>query len=244
MANIKWREQDIVNINRAVRNFNAKIRRAIAKDPAARDYLPDKISSKELKKNISTRQEFNREVRSLKRFSRKGAEQKAMIGSVPVTKWERKETAIQIRILNAQRKKNRERFGDLEVVAGGQKTGYKRAEIPSLRMQEFKPKTTPKPRSKREWNKFLRSLRKQISESYRREKRDKYIDNYIKGLKQVFGSRADDIAWLIKQMDPDVVIETMFSDQEAAIDFMYDPLEVEARLATVTDIWENVSIMA
>ena len=167
-----------------------------------------------------------------------------MIGSVPVTKWERKETAIQIHILNMQRKKDRERFGELEVIAGGQKTGYKRAEIPSLRMKEFKPKKTPKPRNKREWNKFLRSLRKQITESYRREKRDKYIENYIKGLKQVFGSRADDLEWLIRQLDPDIVIETMMGNQEAAIDFMYDPLEIDARLATVTDIWEETSIMA
>ena len=65
---IKWRLQDRKTLARTVKNFNAKITRLEKKHPELKEFLPEKISVKDLKNNIETRQDFNRELKSL-RFS-------------------------------------------------------------------------------------------------------------------------------------------------------------------------------
>ena len=69
---IRFTEKTNREINRVVRNFNAKIRRLekISDDLE----LPDKTSIKELKQ-IKTRKELNRTLKRLKRYSKRGIEE-------------------------------------------------------------------------------------------------------------------------------------------------------------------------
>lgn len=58
-------------INRTIKNFNQKIAR-LEKDE--RELLPTKISKKELKSDVYTRQELYRKLKELQQFSKRGAE--------------------------------------------------------------------------------------------------------------------------------------------------------------------------
>lgn len=87
---IKWRKQDYLSLGRAVSNFNKKINELQKEEKKL--YLPETVSYKDIKSNIYTRNEFNRIMNSLKRFSKKGAENPVLTRDYNViTKWEQQE---------------------------------------------------------------------------------------------------------------------------------------------------------
>lgn len=69
--NIKWQKSDSQDLSKAVKNFNAKISRLEKKNPELKNALPEKVSVRQLKELINTRQDLKREINSLKRFSKK-----------------------------------------------------------------------------------------------------------------------------------------------------------------------------
>jgi tagatose-1,6-bisphosphate aldolase len=87
---IKWRKQDYLSLGRAVSNFNKKINELQKEEKKL--YLPETVSYKDIKSKIYTRNEFNRVLNSLKRFSKKGAENPVLTRDYNViTKWEQQE---------------------------------------------------------------------------------------------------------------------------------------------------------
>lgn len=104
-SKIRWNRSDTATLSRAVRDFNKKVREL--KTEENKLYLPDEISYKETKENITTRRELNRMINSLKRFKREGAEELYTTqAGEQMTKWERKELGIQSR--TAIRRLNKE----------------------------------------------------------------------------------------------------------------------------------------
>lgn len=87
---IRWRKQDYLSLGRAVSNFNKKINELQKEEK--KFYLPETVSYKDIKPKIYTRNEFNRILNSLKRFSKKGAENPVLTRDYNViTKWEQQE---------------------------------------------------------------------------------------------------------------------------------------------------------
>lgn len=71
--NIKWRESDLKELRRLVKNFNAKItrdrRKLIEADERYKaSQLPQKASVRELRQAIETRRDYNRELESMQNF--------------------------------------------------------------------------------------------------------------------------------------------------------------------------------
>ena len=105
---IRWRRSDEQELRRVVKNFNSKLSRIIKKNPEIANYLPDRQSYKDLRESITSRQEFNRHLASLKRFSTKGAENIVVSKTgLKTTAWERKEVGIQVAIINRERTRKR-----------------------------------------------------------------------------------------------------------------------------------------
>ena len=104
-SRIRWNRSDTATLSRAIRDFNKKVREL--KTEENKLYLPEEISYKETKENITTRRELNRMINFLKRFKRQGAEELYITqAGEEMTKWERKELGIQARV--AVRRLNRE----------------------------------------------------------------------------------------------------------------------------------------
>lgn len=71
--NIKWRESDLKELRRLVKNYNAKITRQRAKliendERYQASQLPQKASVRELRQAIETRKDFNEEIKNLQNF--------------------------------------------------------------------------------------------------------------------------------------------------------------------------------
>ena len=87
-------------INRTIKNFNQKIARL---EKQEKELLPSKITKKELKSSVYTRQELQRKLKELQRFSKRGAEDVITTrGGIRLTKYELNE----IKLENARLKRN------------------------------------------------------------------------------------------------------------------------------------------
>lgn len=74
-------------INKTIRNFNQKIARLEKQEKDV--FIPDKITKKELKESVYTRQELYRKIRELQNFSKRGAENVIITsGGVRTSSWE------------------------------------------------------------------------------------------------------------------------------------------------------------
>ena len=93
--NIRWRSADEAELKRVVKNFNAKLTRLAKKDPQNKNALPERVSAAQMKNMIETRQDFNRELNALRRFSERGAEELVVVPgndyNLKITKWQKKE---------------------------------------------------------------------------------------------------------------------------------------------------------
>lgn len=127
---INWKRKDYITLGKAVANFNKKINELNAEERKL--YLPDKIKYTDVKQNITTRNELNRVLNSLRRFSKEGAEDLYTTkAGEQMTKWERKELGIQAGI--AKRRLGQE----LKELGKVNEQGYSRIQMGSMRAREI-----------------------------------------------------------------------------------------------------------
>ena len=187
---IKWSEQDLKELNRTVKNFNAKITRLSKKDPSIANKLPEKVTTQEIKDLINSRQDLQRELKSLQRFSKRGAE---TIVDVPnndnglqLTKWQRTEMNRRVGVINRKRQARLERIVETEMRDRGQSLGYTRGQVGmgSLKKASLKPmQAFTRTMSRTELNMKWKSIRKQSQNDFLRnsdlQMRDTYIASII-----------------------------------------------------------------
>jgi hypothetical protein len=145
--------------------------------------------------------------------------------------------------LNRERTKARTAFENLEATSRGEKLGMKRGEMGSERMNELKPKkfNFNKMRNVTEWNKYKKSLFKQTNYNAKNERLENYKENYIKGLENAFGEYAKVIIELIRELPAEKVVNSYYKEQEATIEFFYEPQAMQDKLDILYDIWQGVT---
>lgn len=240
--NIRWRKTDIEKLTKKIKYFNAKISRIEKNHPDLIGILPKRINRKQLMDNIQYRNTFNREIRSMDRFLKRGSETPVENKQgIKVTKWERKETAIKYATWNRKLSQERKKQELQEVTSQGKPTGLKRGEMGSVRMKSLSPRKFDfeKVKSKKEWDKLVARVEKNLLDTNDKDKMEMFKMNYIKGIYRVFGEHGEDIARKLKQLPASVIVDMFYKEQEASIDFIYDPIEMIARLDTIENIWND-----
>ena len=130
MAYIKWKQGDYISLGKAVSQFNKKIR--MIETEENKFIIPKEVNYKELKKDIVTRKELNRVIKSLKRFSEAGAEDIYTLKSgEQITKWERKELQKQINIASSELRKS------ARVLEKPISSGYSKAQMGSIEYRQI-----------------------------------------------------------------------------------------------------------
>lgn len=242
---IRWQESDLKELNRVVKNYNAKIRRLEKKNPQIEKVLPqyynektDTFSSKltvgQLKELINTRQDLKRELNALKRFSKRGSE---TIVSVPntdnnlkITKWQLTEMNRRVGVINRRRKKRLEDIIDIEVESRGEKLGYTRGDIGMGRAEEVSlspmESFTPKMQQyeiKHRWA----SIMNQSQSDYFTQADYRLRDNFVKTLEENYNpGDIKDVIDNINHMDIKEFLNEYRKDPEA-FEWAYPPSEEE-----------------
>lgn len=118
---IRWGKSDAKALARLVKNFNAKIDYH-AKKNNTNAGMPEKLKLRDVKNSIASRNDFNRIVKDLENFSKRGMEtvienehgQKATI-------WEIETTKKNVQRLNKQRAKEQKRIDERPIYIDGKK---------------------------------------------------------------------------------------------------------------------------
>lgn len=217
--NIKWRKADETKLSRTVGKFNAKRTRLIKMVPELEDILPKKMSVKDLRDAISTRNDFNKTISRLERFLMKGAEDMVTTeGGVRTTKYQIKELQIQQRTINQYRAAQRKEAN----------VSTEKGTMGSINKMNLRPLTRDVNKIKQEmWKSIVNSYEKQSMDTYYKQRDVKYKDNYLKALKNRFGNALKEDIKEIEEMKPEDVITMYYYDPNLQIDFVYDPEEEE-----------------
>ena len=127
---IRWKRGDYISLGRAVSQFNQKINKL--QQESDKSYLPSTINYQETKQNITTRQELNRVIKSLRRFQKEGAEDLYTTkAGEQLTKWERRELGIQARTVQR-------RLGtELKKLNTPDSSGFSRAQMGSSKANQI-----------------------------------------------------------------------------------------------------------
>lgn len=242
---INWRRSDEQELRRVVKNFNAKLSRIMKKNPEIAEYLPQRVSYQDLRESITSRKEFNRELHSLQRFSKRGSEKivTAKNTGLKVTSWERKEVGIQVAIINRERTRKRKILESEEATSRGQSLKQTRSQMNSIRMNELNKKVFNFDKIKKsDWNKYKATVKRQSHPDFQSEADENLRQNYLKGLLEVFGDtdETNGLKEQILQLPLKEFITKFYKEQEATVTFIYDPIEAERKMKILKeDVWNN-----
>jgi hypothetical protein len=217
--NIRWTESDKQELRRTVKNFNAKISRLEKKDPQNKNALPEKMTVKALEELIDTRQDLKRELNSLQRFTKRGAEEIIAVPendyNLKITKWQKEEMTRRTAVINQKRQRRLDALKEVEMKSGGENLGYTvgqfgmgKAEEISLRpMKPFSTKMNTADLKKK-----FKHILKESQSNYFNRKDELLRENYIKGLKQNYNE--DDVADIIEAIE-DMEFNEFYSTYQA-----------------------------
>lgn len=254
---IRWTSTDNKEIARVVRNFNAKINRITKKNPQMKNVLPkfwdsetesftDKLTVRQVKELINTRQDLKRELNSLKRFSKKGAEQVVVISNnennIQLTKWQKTEMNRRVANINRRRANRLELISETEVESRGQKLGYTRGQLGMGKIQEL---------SLSPMNAFTRSMRHddikwkwrsilaQSQSDYFTRSDFRLRENFINTLLENYNmDDIKDVVEAIENMDIGDFLKEYYKDPEA-FEWAYpdDPERYHGYVNALKTIW-------
>lgn len=132
--NIRWTDDDLNEIKRVTRNFNAKVSRLEKKYSGNSDIiLPEKLSYKDVVNLIETRRDLNREIKSLQKFSQRGSEKLVKIpnsnNNRKMTDWQKKDMSRRANKINKVRAERKEQVLNREIKRKHKPLGYTRGEL-------------------------------------------------------------------------------------------------------------------
>lgn len=129
---IRWRQIDEEKARKAIKRYNNKIDYQKRAHPERADALPPRLSMKKLKKEVLTREDFNRKMKSIEAWSKKGAEKIVTnVQGERATIWRIEETKKAVKRINRQREKEHKEINAAPVYVDGKpvKTVERAAEI-------------------------------------------------------------------------------------------------------------------
>ena len=240
--NIKWRVEDEKELRRVARNFNDKLRRLTKKTPENKNILPQfynkqtqqfesRITLATLKESIQTRQDYNRMVNMLKRFTIRGAER---IIEAPdneygtrTTVWQRQETARLASIVNRKRKERLNTLGLVEVLSAEGPMGYTLGQMFGMGLatkNQLQPaRAFTRSQSQTDLKYKMRALIEESRSNFYLDKDQQLKENYINTLKQNYAEEdIKDIITKINKMDNDLFI-LKFEAKSDAFEYAYPP---------------------
>ena len=194
-SQINWRQGDFIRLGQAVARFNKKINELQAEENKL--YLPETISYKEAKENITTRRELNRLINSLRRFQREGAEDLYITQSgEEITKWERRELGIQSRIAQTRLQ------NELKTLNEPTESGFSRAQMGSMRVREINAQIKNLKNIENvvgyEFNRLRDRLSRMGTSDYTMKKAIVFRENYLKEMEKY--SHFDNYEKLMKKL--------------------------------------------
>lgn len=207
------------------------------------EFLPQPVKRKDVFDSIETRADFNRVIKSLQRFSERGAEKPYVSKrGAKMTAWERKEFIYKQAAVNRRRERERKRIEEKEVRVGGKGQGSTRAQMGTIKQNELKPsRKNPQNMSQKEWELARDNIERALNRTAVAQKMDTMRENYIKGLREAGILDADpQIEELIRGISAQDFYDNVETDETATFQFYKDPQAFETLVHYIRKTWETI----
>lgn len=206
-----WNARDDRRLEKAIKDFNAQVSKAVAADKKNAAAYPDRVTVTQLKKIISTKDDLNAELESLRRFSRKGAQEIVTAPgnkyNLKLTAWQRDDMLRRAENINKEREIRRQKLFELDMTSRGKKLGYKRGELGLRRAEEMQLEPInafTDFMTRHDLKSKLRTLRRESMADYWNMRDEILRKNYIETIEREFARNdidVSDIVDAIKNMD-------------------------------------------
>lgn len=209
-------------LQRAIRNFNSKIKRLETVDREID--IPEKESITAIKSRISSKWDLNREIDRLERFTKRNAEELVQNkAGVVLSRWEFENIQREQRRLNARLLREIERYGNITPTEFGTKQSATYAQMGDEKLSNLKArqKAISNKRirtSNKEQLKSLQTLLNKTAANYRKDK-DIFYNNYLDGTLLNLGyyvgydkEKLDYIKEKLNELTPDQFIKAFNTD--------------------------------
>ena len=254
---IKWRVQDEKELRRVARNFNDKLRRLTKKSPELKSVLPQfynettdqfesRITIEGLKSMIQTRQDYNRYLNMLQRFSKRGAER---IVEAPgneygskLTIWQKNEMARLAGIVNRKRQERLDRLNLVQMADASGKLGYTLGEMFGMGLASINKllptKAFTRSQSQADIRFKWRALQAESKTKYYLDRDELLKSNYITAILENYNEEdVKDILSAIRNMNADLFV-LKFEARGDKFEMVYPPERgTEAYNNYVSDLW-------
>lgn len=219
----------------ATRKYNNAIRKAARLNPETAEFLPEVVSYKELKADITSARALKNKVNSLLRVRRPGAlSMVSQADSSVVTRYERGEAAILKSVRNRLKKQDALRRGvkGNEMTISGARASTDKRDVTLLSATSLRT--------------FIKTAERDINTSSL-ERAGAYWRNYMLALYSVFGgfeeydaglARIQNKILALAKYDYDAMRDAI--DDAPDIGFIYEPLERAAKWEVLKDYWNSV----
>ena len=229
---MRWSDKDRELLRKAVRNYNLKINRVKARSPEIADIQPDKVGYKNYKNNITDCKEFNRTIKNLKSYTKRGSENPYITETgVVVTNYEKDKIDRTFKRINAQRRAEIKKYDVQNGFASGLPTADRIAPRKNL-IQEIKPK---------DWNNFVTHLENNRYNMGQKERNEYYKENMLKGIEKQFG-KTSELYSRIENFGSDNIMSLYFSTPYFNIDFIYEPQDYDDISTILFDAIDEFSV--
>lgn len=242
---IRWRDSDEKELKRVVRNFNAKINRLSKKNPDIKNILPEKKDWKEIKNLVTTRQDLNKELHMLERFSknrnstdvfiilddgrtvkeevyRKHPEFYDSLRETKILRWEKNEINRQIPIINRKRAELKKQIEEIEVTYKQQGMNYKIGDVGmgNNMLNALEPlEAIYGTMERKDIKGKLESIRLYSKSDFYDTRNLRLKENYIQGLKDHYSMNdIQDIINVIDDMEDDAFLRVFYSEKNASME--------------------------
>ena len=171
-------------INRAVRNFNAKISR-LEKLDNENIIVPEKVKVSDFKKGYDSRRDLRRQLNYLKMFSKRGSEEKIVTsGGYETSKYQYAVTKRESTRIKSNLTRQINAYLKIEPTVFGKSQGFQRMQLEDSKLSNLRAKRKALDKNllnlnKEEYSRYLELLNRQTQSSYK----DRiFKENYIEML--------------------------------------------------------------
>lgn len=230
--NMRWRSSDVEELNRVVSNFNNKVRYW---DKKGQQTLPELQRVRDIRENIQSRQDYNRVLNSLKRFSNRGAEEVVSNKhGVEVTKWHLKEYSIARATRNRATNKRKKELDNLEIDLPGFDKPLTRAELGRTDSNEMRPlvdrfKTA---RNKKEFEKAFNTAIYQSDPNYFYIRDNRFKENWLNAARAYLqgADGYNELIQFVENMDPTEFYKLTLRNLDTSIEYIYRPEDIQQKV--------------
>lgn len=215
--NIKWRDKDNERLRKAVKSVNAKATRLNKK---GYNNLT-KLSVKNIKHDVRTREEFNQLLKDIEAFTEYGSEKKQKKSHL----WNYEKTYASLRHrTNEERKEDLLNEYDNETIYDrGKKLGVRKDRSEKNKfIDETVAALQPEDLNFDNRSKFIRSMNsinRDLDKKRTRASNQQYKDNYYEAARKYIGD--EDILAIIRMLSPEDLVELARTDVNGDIEYLY-----------------------